>query len=106
MIDRVVFSPEAQDQLVDLYVYIAGAASPAIAAKYTEQVVSYCESLRTFPERGTKRDDLRPGLRVTNYKKRVVIAFSIDLDTLSVLGVFYGGQDHESILRDDADSDH
>ncbi|WCE95074.1 type II toxin-antitoxin system RelE/ParE family toxin [Acidithiobacillus ferriphilus] len=60
---RVVFSPEAQEQLAELYRYIAEAASPDIAAQYTEAIVSYCDSLRTFPLRGTRRDDVRPGLR-------------------------------------------
>lgn len=31
-------------------------------------MVAYCESLQDFPHRGTRRDDVRPGLRVTNYK--------------------------------------
>jgi plasmid stabilization system protein ParE len=98
---RVVFSPEAQEQLAELYRYIAEAASPDIAAQYTEAIVSYCESLRTFPVRGTRRDDVRPGLRTTNYKKRAVIAFDADADVVSIIGVFYGGQDHETILHDD-----
>ena len=77
---RVVFSPEALEQLAELYRYIAEAASPDVAAQYTEAIVSYCESLRTFPLRGTQRDDVRPGLRITNYKKRTVIAFNVDAD--------------------------
>lgn len=100
---RVVLSPEAQEQLVELYRHIAEAASPAIAARYTKAIVSYCESLRTFPLRGTKRDDVRPGLRVTNYKKRTVIAFGVDAEVVSIIGVFYGGQDYETILQDDTD---
>lgn len=102
---RVVFSPEAEEQLVALYGYIAVAASPSIAAKYTEAIVSYCESLCTFPHRGTMRDDVRPGLRITNYKKRAVIAFSVDDEQVSIIGVFYGGQDYETILQDDFDDD-
>lgn len=43
MSHRVIYSPEAQAQLVDLYRYIADAASPNIAAGYTEAIVSYCE---------------------------------------------------------------
>lgn len=38
---RVVFSPEAEEQLADLYGYIAAVASPDIAARYTEAIVSY-----------------------------------------------------------------
>jgi len=95
---RVVFDPEAQEQLAELYRYIAKATSPHIAARYTEAIVSYCESLRTFPFRGIKRDDVRPGLRIINYKKRTVIAFDVDVEVVSILGVFYGGQDYETIL--------
>ncbi len=98
---RVAFSPEAQEQLADLYRYIAEAASPDIAAQYTEAIVSYCESLRTFPLRGSRRDDVRPGLRITNYRKRAVIAFDADADVVSIIGVFYGGQDYETILHED-----
>lgn len=100
---RVVFSPEAEEQLAALYGYIAEAASPDIAARYTEAIVSYCDGLRTFPHRGTMRDDVRPGLRITNYKKRAVIAFDVDAELVSIIGVFYGGQDYESILRDELD---
>lgn len=63
--------------------------------------MSYCDSLRTFPLRGTRRDDVRPGLRITNYKKRAVIAFDVDADVVSIIGVFYGGQNYETILHDD-----
>lgn len=100
---RVVFSPEAVEQLADLYRYIAEAASPDVAMRYTEAIVSYCESLCSFPHRGTRRDDVRPGLRITHYRKRAVIAFDVDGELVSIMGVFYGGQDYETILRDDSD---
>ena len=102
---RVVFSPEAVEQLAELYRYIAKAASPDVAAQYTEAIVSYCESLDTFPLRGSQRDDVRPGLRITNYKKRAVIAFDVDTEVVSIIGVFYGGQDYETVLHDD-DTEH
>ena len=98
---RVVFTPEAEEQLAALYGYIAVAASPDIAARYTEAIVSYCESLCTFPHRGTLRDDVRAGLRITNYQKRAVIAFDVGAEQVSIIGVFYGGQDYETILTDD-----
>jgi plasmid stabilization system protein ParE len=58
---RVVFSPEAVEQLAALYRYIAAAASPDIAARYSVAIVGYCERLNTFPCRGAARDDVRPG---------------------------------------------
>jgi toxin ParE1/3/4 len=104
---RVVFSPESLEQLAELYRYIAQAASPAIAAQYTEAIVGYCESLHTFPLRGAQRDDVRPGLRITHYKKRTVIAFHVDPGVVSIIGIFYGGRDYETILHaDDKGVDH
>lgn len=100
---RIVFAPEAQDQLAALYGYIACAASPSIALSYTEAVVRYCETLRMFPHRGVPRDDIRPGLRMTNYKKRITIAFAVEFDVVYIIAVFYGGQDYEAILQGDSD---
>jgi toxin ParE1/3/4 len=48
----VVFTPEPDEQLAALYRYIADAASPEIAARYTDAIVSYCEGLGTLPNRG------------------------------------------------------
>lgn len=99
----VVFAPEAEGNLVDLYEYIAEHASPAIAERYTSAIVTYCEDLSTLPHRGTRRDDIRAGLRITNYKRRAVIAFEVDDEAamVSVLGVFYGGRDYERAFGND-----
>ncbi len=99
---RVLFAPEAVDQLEGLYGYISRSATPTIAAGYVDAIVEHCEGLAVFPHRGQLRDDLRPGLRTVSYRKRVVIAFSADADTeyLTILGVFYGGQDYESSLSE------
>ena len=102
----VIFTPHAERQLDILYAYIADASGEARADKYVGGIVSDCLSLATFPERGTKRDDVRPKLRTKSYAKRVTIAFSIDVAThiVAIHGVFYGGRDFEQLLRD-TDSD-
>ena len=100
----VVFTPEALEQLEALYAYIADAASPLVAQRYTDAIVIYCETLQTFPLRGARRDDIRPGLRITNYKGRTVIAFEVSDDRVATIGIFYGGQDYETAL-DLPDSD-
>ncbi len=95
---QVVFAPEALEQIASLYRYIAVAASPLVAERYTSAIVTYCESLHSFPLRGASRDDIRPGLRITNYKGRAVIAFDVSETRVSIIGVFYGGQDFEKAL--------
>lgn len=97
---EVVFTPEAEENLVDLYNYIASVTAPDTAEAYTEAIVAHCENLNAFPARGSLREDIRPGLRITNYKKRTIIAFAVDEGEarVSVLGIYYGGQDYAVIL--------
>ena len=97
----VIFTPEAEEQLVALYHYIAAEASPNIAERYTSAIISYCEGLSAFPHRGVCRDDIRQGLRVTNYKGRTVIAYDVSVELVSIIGVFYGGQNYETLFHPD-----
>jgi len=83
---------------VALYFQIAAATSPEIAANYTGAIAKQCESLKTFPMRGTRRSDIRSGLRVFGFRRRVSIAFEVTGDVVTVLGIFYGGQDFDAAL--------
>jgi toxin ParE1/3/4 len=94
----VVFTPEAEEQLVQLYRYIEAAASANIAEKFTSGIITYCEGLSSFPLRAVSRDDIRPGLHVTNYKGRVVIAYAVEAKLVSIVGLYYGGRDFEALL--------
>ncbi len=66
-------------------------------------MIATCEGLALFPLRGVPREDIRPGLRVTHHKGRTLIAYAIDESAriVSVLGIFYGGQDYEAALSGD-----
>lgn len=98
----VRFAPQVLEQLDAIEDYIALAGSPLTAARYVDAIITYCESLIMFPQRGTPRDDLIPGLRITNYRHSAVIAFTVDVDieTVSIAGVFYGGRGYETTLLD------
>jgi toxin ParE1/3/4 len=101
MTHRIVFSPEAEAQLVALHGYLAHEAGLAVARSFTEAIVQHCEALDIFPNRGAPRDDLRPGLRTLSFRGRVTIAYSVYADVVTILAVFHGGQDFESALRED-----
>ena len=42
--------------------------------------------------RRARRDDIRPGLRVTGFERRITAAFMIDEPRVVVLRLFYGGR--------------
>jgi len=97
----VAFTPEAASQLEAIYAYIADRGGADIAFRFTDSIIAYCESFTTFPRRGVLRNDLRPGLRVVGFRKRATIAFAVLGNAITIVGIFYGGQDAESALSED-----
>jgi plasmid stabilization system protein ParE len=98
---RVQFAPEALAQLRELEQRIANAGAPLTAERYVDSIVDFCMRLQTFAARGVARDDLLPGLRITHFRKRAIIAYMLETEVVSIIGVFYGGQDYESALAHD-----
>ncbi|AUT76450.1 type II toxin-antitoxin system RelE/ParE family toxin [Paraburkholderia hospita] len=95
---RVQFAPEALAQLQALEQRIAEAGAPLAAERYVDSIVDFCMKLQTFAARGVARDDLLPGLRITHFRKRTIIAYLLDREVVFIVGVFYGGQDYEVAL--------
>ncbi len=93
---NVIFAPEARDDLFQIYEWIAVAASPIVALDYVERIESWCFAFDLAGERGRKRDDIRPGLRVTGFERRMTIAFTVTSEQVTILRLFHGGQDWES----------
>ena len=100
MATRVVFRPQAEADLLALYRYIAEASGLRIAGDYINRIEIACMSLATFPKRGTKRDDLAPGLRTVAFERRVTIVYRVLKSRVDIVTVVYGGRDFESDLRD------
>lgn len=77
MTHRVVFSRAAEQDLLDLLTYLVPQAGERIARAYVDRLINYCSDFGTFPERGTRHDDVRPGLRTVGYRRRATIASPI-----------------------------
>lgn len=107
---KVDFSAEAErdlalilDVLIDQYMNFGEPPEVALdhAAKRVHGIQSDAGRLAKAPHRGTLHNDLLPGLRHATIGK-AVFWFDIDQDAArgSVLGVFFGGQEHRiAMLR-------
>lgn len=97
---EVVFRPTAEADLFGLYDYVAEQSGAEIAGAYIDRIENACIALETFPERGTSRDDIRRGLRILGFERRVAIAFKIDKKGrgIVVIRIFYGGRAYERVL--------
>ena len=100
MKERLVqFSPEARDDLLALYDWIAAAAHPDTALSYIDRIEAYCRGFDVASERGHRRDDIRPGLRIVGFERRVTIAFTVEDARVVILRVFYGGRNWEGMFE-------
>lgn len=89
----IVWRPKARNNLFALYDWIAQRADPETAFDYTSRIEAHVAKLAEFPERGTPRDDLSPGLRTLAYRRRTVIAYRVNENVVEVLGLIHSGQD-------------
>lgn len=96
----VVFAPEARDDLVKLGDWIAERADVETALNYVERVMTYCAGFGTSGERGRRRDDLRPGLRVVGFERRIALAFTVSPTEVTILRFYYGGQNWGASVPD------
>lgn len=94
---RVIFDAAARRDLANIFEYISGRAGPVVAERFTAKLYQYCAGLALTPERGTKRDEIRPRLRTIGYRRRATITFRVDhaTETVVILGVYYGGRNYE-----------
>ena len=98
---QVIFTPLALRQIDDLHRYISENSGDAIADGYIGRIVAHCTRFDLFPERGTRRDDILPGLRIIGFERRLTIAFVVTPETVLIEGLFYGGQDIETKLKNE-----
>jgi plasmid stabilization system protein ParE len=105
MTGRINYTPEAQQQLNELDDWITKAASAEIARRFVSAILDHIDGIRVFPLAGQARDDVRPGMRTTSFKKRTLVAYEVDESSgelvVNVLGVFHGGQNWEAVLGED-----
>ena len=90
---RVVLSDAAEKDVTELLDHLVPEAGERIARAYVDRLIDYCAGFETFPERGLKRDDLRPGLRVVGFRGRASIAFLVRDDVVTIVRIFHGGRD-------------
>lgn len=100
---EVVFDRAAQQDLKAIFDYIENRAGSTIAEGFTTKLYQHCRQLEHAPERGTRRDELRRGLRTLGYRRRATILFEVDHKDrrVVILGIYYDGRNYEDEFRDE-----
>ena len=95
---EVVFDRAAMADLSVVFDYVEDRAGPAIATNFVNKLYDFCRRLEHTPERGTKRDEVRAGLRSIGYRRHATILFEVDhrRHRVIIVGIYYGGRNYEA----------
>ena len=99
---EVIFDRDAEADIESIRDYMAGARDLEFANGFADRLISYCESFADLPHRGTRRDEILPGLRTVGWRRTITVAFEVSDETkrVTILGVFYRGRDVLNLVRD------
>ena len=96
---EVSFRPLAEADLFELYRDIAAEADHRVVDGYFDRIEAVCTGLANLSERGRRRDDIRPGLRIMGFERRATVVYQVTKKEVVIVRIFYGGQDFERALE-------
>ena len=88
---RLEFAPEAETDLLTIADYIAR-DNPERARSFIDELESRCVRLLDFPDAGTLRSELAPGLRSTPHG-RYVIFYTPGTNVVRIERILHGSRD-------------
>jgi plasmid stabilization system protein ParE len=90
------FSPEARDDLQEIWAYIAG-ENPGAADRLEEDIYEACELLARNPHAGHKRPDLTDEpVRFWPVRRRYLLIFLPETEPLKIVRILHGARDASS----------
>lgn len=94
----VVVDEAAVMDLAMLAHWIADHADLDTALAYVDRIQARFATLAGFPDRGTPRDDLAPGIRSLSFERRQLILYRVDGDAVTILRVVDDARDQAALL--------
>jgi toxin ParE1/3/4 len=101
MLYRVQYLPSFYEMLRNIEEYMVDHdRSDASIDRYRSTVFDTCEKFATFPNRGSRHDDVMPGLRTWNIEGETILAYVVEDAAFAVtfVGITYGGQNWMEIF--------
>lgn len=96
---RILWSPEAEQDLVDIWLNVAREASQATADHQLRLIDATATTLREWPFLGRDRSELLPGVR-SLVAKPYVVFHRVSSSQVEIVRVLHGRRDIDSIFAD------
>jgi toxin ParE1/3/4 len=97
---RLVWSPEAEQDLFDIWTYLAREASPEIADAQLRAIDRASANLVEWPQSGRARDELASEIRSVVAAPYVVF-HRVTASAIQIVRVLHGRRDIDAIFADD-----
>jgi toxin ParE1/3/4 len=93
----VIWSPEAEQDLLAIWIHVAREASPDVADGQLRSVDRACEALAQWPHSGRARDELFRGVRSIAVGPYVVF-YRVLNSEVEIIRVLHGRRDVDAIF--------
>lgn len=91
------FLPAAISDLEKIEDHIASTAGASAAESVTESILNRCAALSAMPNSGSKRDEIRPGLRSVT-QRRYVIYYTHNARTIFIMRIRHSARDEKKFF--------
>jgi toxin ParE1/3/4 len=95
---RVTLSETAIAELSAMGRWISEQSDMDTANRYIARVQAACDRLSFFPNRGTPRFDILPGLRTIVFERRTIIAYRVEGRNVIILRVLHSARDFPAVF--------
>ena len=96
---RLLKRPEAESDLDEIWWYIAQ-DSPHNADRFLDRIQERCSTLADCPQMGTRRDELKAGLRSQPVGNYLIFYFPLE-DGIDIVRVLHGSRDVDAMFHPD-----
>lgn len=90
---KIAYRPRARSDLREIYRWVADGADAQTAACYVARIQTACARLTAFPNRGSPREDLEPGLRSVAFEGRATIYYRVETARVRIVRILRAGRD-------------
>jgi toxin ParE1/3/4 len=101
---NIIWSPEAEQDLLDIWDYLARGVSLDVADDQISDIDRACRPLHDHPLAGRSREELAPTLR-SIVASPYVVFYRVKEDTVQIVRVLHGARDLDAIFADDIDDE-
>ena len=64
-----------------------------------ERIQEQCQTLSEFPDRGVRREELGPGIRLLSLENRISVYYRVLKDRVQIVRIIYAGRDAARLFR-------